>query len=278
MNALATHLFGALMIGIRYASLTRCSVPQLERVPMNLKAKTVLVTGANGGVGSALVKALLEKGAAKIYAAARTVAAVQELVQFNPERIVAVPLDITSAASVAAAAEQCVDVNLLINNAGINRCVSLLGRAGLEAAREEMEVNFFGTLAMCRAFAPLLEAKGSGTIVNVCSIIGLVNLPVNGTYCASKAAGHSLLQGMRAELAPRGIRVVGVYPGPVDTKMTAGQEMPKATPVQVASAILTGLERDAEDIFPDPMSQGVHEQLAKNAKQVEKQFAAMIPA
>ncbi|CAH2030264.1 Short-chain dehydrogenase [Trichlorobacter ammonificans] len=245
---------------------------------MNLKAKTVLVTGANGGVGSALVKALLEKGAAKIYAAARTVAAVQELVQFNPERIVAVPLDITSAASVAAAAEQCVDVNLLINNAGINRCVSLLGRAGLEAAREEMEVNFFGTLAMCRAFAPLLEAKGSGTIVNVCSIIGLVNLPVNGTYCASKAAGHSLLQGMRAELAPRGIRVVGVYPGPVDTKMTAGQEMPKATPVQVASAILTGLERDAEDIFPDPMSQGVHEQLAKNAKQVEKQFAAMIPA
>ncbi len=245
---------------------------------MNLEGKIVLVTGANGGVGSALIKALLDKGAAKVYAAARTIAAVKELVQFNAERIKALRLDITSAASVATVAEQCADVNLLINNAGINRCESLLGLAGMEAAREEMEVNFFGTLAMCRAFAPILEANGSGTIVNVCSIIGLVNLPVNGTYCASKAAGHSLLQGMRAELAPRGIRVVGVYPGPVDTKMTAGQEMPKATPDQIASAILEGLELDAEDIFPDPMSQGVQEQLEKNAKQVEKQFAAMIPA
>lgn len=244
---------------------------------MNLKGKIVMVTGANGGVGSALIKALLDKGAAKVYAAARTIAAVEELAQFNAERIVALRLDITSAASVATATEQCVEVNLLINNAGINRCVSLLGLAGMEAAREEMEVNFFGTLAMCRAFAPVLEANGGGTIVNVCSVIGLVNLPVNGTYCASKAAGHSLLQGVRAELVPRGIRVVGVYPGPVDTKMTAGQEMPKATPDQVASAILEGLEHDAEDIFPDPMSQGVHEQLEKNAKQVEKQFAAMIP-
>ncbi|MFZ2949296.1 MAG: SDR family oxidoreductase [Desulfuromonadaceae bacterium] len=245
---------------------------------MNLNGKTILVTGANGGVGGALVKALLDKGAAKIYAAARSTAAVKELTRFNAERIVALRLDITSAASVATAAEQCVDVNLLINNAGINRCVSLMGFAGMEAAREEMEVNFFGTLAMCRAFTPILEANGSGTIVNVCSIIGLVNLPVNGTYCASKAAGHSLLQGVRAELAPRGIRVVGVYPGPVDTKMTAGQEMPKATSDQVAAAILAGLEQGAEDIFPDPMSQGVFEQLGKNAKQVEKEFAAMIPA
>lgn len=245
---------------------------------MNLKGKTVLVTGANGGVGSALVKALLEKGAAKVYAAARTVAAVQELLQLHVDKVVALRLDITSAASVATAAEHCVDVDILINNAGVNRCVSLMGHAAVEAAREEMEVNFFGTLAMCRAFAPILQANGSGAIVNVCSIIGLVNLPVNGTYCASKAAGHSLLQGMRAELAPRGVRVVGVYPGPVDTKMTAGQEMPKATPDQVALAILDGLENDIEDIFPDPMSLSVHEQLRKNAKQVEKEFSAMIPA
>jgi len=245
---------------------------------MNLEGKIVLVTGANGGVGSALIKALLDRGAAKVYAAARTIAAVSELAHINSERVVPLRLDISSAASVAMAAEQCVDLNLLINNAGINRCVSLLGLAGIEAAREEMEVNFFGTLAMCRAFAPILEANGSGTIVNVCSIIGLVNLPVNGTYCASKAAGHSLLQGVRAELAPRGIRVAGVYPGPVDTKMTAGQEMPKATPDQVAAAILAGLENDDEDIFPDPMSQGVHAGLQKDSKHVEKEFAAMIPS
>ena len=242
---------------------------------MNLKGKIALVTGANGGVGGALVKALLDKGVAKVYAAARSTAAVAALVQQHGGRVVALKLDITDSAGVAAAAEACGDLDLLVNNAGVNKCMSLLGPTGMASAREEMEVNFFGTLAMCRAFAPILASRGSGTIVNVCSIIGLVNLPVNGTYCASKAAGHSLLQGVRAELAPRGIRVVGVYPGPVETRMTAGQEMPKATPDQVAAAILEGLELDAEDIFPDPMSQGVHEQLEKNAKEVEKQFAAI---
>lgn len=245
---------------------------------MNLNGKTVLVTGANGGLGGALVKALLDKGVAKIYAAARSTASVEELVQQHAGRVVTLKLDITDTFSVAAAAEQCPDVDLLINNAGVNRCEGLMGATGMDSAREEMEVNYFGTLAMCRAFAPILASRGNGAIVNVCSIIGLVNLPVNGTYCASKAAGHSLLQGVRAELAPRGVRVVGVYPGPVETRMTAGQEMPKATPDQVAAAILAGLELDAEDIFPDPMSQGVHEQLEKNAKQVEKEFAAMIPA
>ncbi|HEX5773830.1 MAG TPA: SDR family oxidoreductase [Geomobilimonas sp.] len=245
---------------------------------MDLKGKTVLVTGANGGIGRALVEALLEKGVTKVYAAARSVAAVVELKHHDTERVVPLRLDVTHAASVAAIAEQCRDVDLVINNAGVNRCVSLLDPVGMESAREEMEVNFFGTLAMCRAFAPVLAARGGGAMVNVCSIIGLVNLPVNGTYCASKAAVHSLLQGVRAELAPRGIQVIGVYPGPVDTKMTAGQEMPKSTPDQVAAAILAGVENDAEDIFPDPMSQAVHAKLVQDPKQVEREFATMIPA
>lgn len=245
---------------------------------MKLQNKIVMVTGANGGIGGVLVKALLEKGAAKVYAAARTTAAVAGLVQQSVGRVVAVQLDITDPASVAAAAEQCRDLDLLINNAGVNRCTWFTGPTTMESARQEMEVNYFGTLSMCRAFAPLLASRGGGAIVNVCSIIGLVNLPVNGTYCASKAAGHSLLQGLRAELAPRNIQVVGVYPGPVDTKMTAGQEMDKTTPEQVAAAIVAGLENGDEDIFPDPMSQGVHLALEKNPKQVEKEFAAMIPA
>lgn len=244
---------------------------------MNLKNKIVLVTGANGGIGGTLVKGLLDKGAAKVYAAARTTAAVAALVQQYAGRVVAVPLDITDASSVAAAAEQCRDIDLLINNAGVNRCMWFMGPTGMESAREEMEVNFFGTLAMCRAFVPVLASRNGGAIVNVCSIIGLVNLPLNGTYCASKAAVHSLLQGLRAELAARNIQVVGVYPGPVDTRMTAGQEMPKTTPDQVAAAIITGLENGDEDIFPDPMSQGVHAAMEKNLKQVEKEFAAMIP-
>lgn len=147
----------------------------------------------------------------------------------------------------------------------------------MESAREEMEVNFFGTLAMCQAFASALIARG-GSIVNICSIIGLVNLPAAGTYCASKAASHSLLQGVRAELAPKGVRVIGVYPGPVDTSMTAGQPTPKATPAQVAQAILDGIENGDEEIFPDAMSRQVHAALMANPKQVEKEFAATIAA
>lgn len=242
---------------------------------MDLKGKTVLVTGANGGIGGALVRALLDKGVAKVYAAARSIDAVADLAHGGDDRVVALRLDVTQAASVAGTAEQCRDVDILINNAGVNRCVGFMGASALEDARQEMEVNYFGTLAMCRAFAPVLTSRGGGAIVNVCSIIGMVNLPVNGTYCASKAAGHSLLQGLRAELTPRGIRVIGVYPGPVDTKMTAGQEMPKATPDQVAAAILAGVGQGDEYIFPDPMSQHVHAMLEKDPRQVERDFGAM---
>lgn len=244
---------------------------------MNIEGKVVLVTGANGGIGQALVRALLDRGAAKVYAAARTTSSVCSVEGHDVNKVVGVKLDITDAAEVAAAVKKCADVDILINNAGVNRCVSLLGLAGMEAAREEMKVNFFGTLAMCRAFVPVLASRGGGAIVNVCSIIGLVNLPLNGTYCASKAAVHSMLQGLRGELAARNTLVVGAYPGPVETRMTAGQEMPKATPAKVADAILTGLENDDEDIFPDSMSQDIHAQLAKDAKQAEKQFASMVP-
>ncbi len=243
---------------------------------MDLKGKNVLVTGANGGIGGALVEALLDKGVAKVYAAARSTDAVVELAHGGDQRVVAVRLDVTHAASVAGTAEQCGDVDLVINNAGVNRCTGFMAPTALEEARQEMEVNYFGTLAMCRAFAPVLASRGGGAIVNVCSILGTVNLPVNGTYSASKAAGHSLLQGLRAELAPRGIRVIGVYPGPVDTKMTAGQEMPKATPDQVAAAILAGVEKGDEYIFPDPMSQHVHAMLEKDPRQVERDFGAMV--
>lgn len=178
---------------------------------MDLRGKTVLVTGANGGIGGALVKALVDKGAAKVYAAARTITAVTQLSNSKAERVVPFRLDITYPSSVTLAAEHYNDVDLVINNAGVNRCTGLLEPSGVASAEEEMKVNFFGTLAMCRAFAPVLASR-KGALVNVCSIFGLVNLPVNGTYSASKAAVHSLVQGVRAELAPAGVRVVGVYP------------------------------------------------------------------
>ena len=243
---------------------------------MDVQGKNVVVSGANGGIGGALVAELMARGAAKVYAAARNVAAVEPLVRQSGERVVAVPLDVTDAGSVARALDQCPDTDILINNAGINHNMWLLGPTGMEAARAEIEVNYLGTLAMCRAFAPVLTRR-QGMIVAIVSIIGLVNLPINGTYCASKAALHSLVQGVRAELAPGGVRVVGVYPGPVDTRLTAGLQMPKATPAEVAAAIVAGIVVNEEEIFPDPMSQQVHDQLCADAKAVERRYATMIP-
>ncbi|GFO63965.1 SDR family oxidoreductase [Geomonas paludis] len=243
---------------------------------MDVSGKVVLVTGANGGIGWALVNELLERGAAKVYAAARNIEAVAQMAKFDPGHVVALRIDVTHETSVATAAAQCQDVDLLINNAGVNHCKSLLDPDGLETARQEIKVNYLGTLSMCRAFAAVLAAR-SGAIANVCSILGLVNLPVNGTYSASKAAGHSLLQGVRAELASRGVKVYGVYPGPVDTRMTAGQDMDKATPEQVAKIILDGIAKDEEYIFPDAMSQDVYRGLLNAPREVEQQFGAMLP-
>ena len=243
---------------------------------MDVQGKNVLVSGAGGGIGGALVAELVERGAARVYAAARDVTAVEPLVRQYGEGVAAVPLDVTDAGSVARAAARCADTDILVNNAGINRNMWLLGPTGMEDARAEIEVNYLGTLAMCRAFAPVLTRR-QGMIVTIVSIIGLVNLPINGTYCASKAALHSLVQGVRAELAPHGVRVVGVYPGPVDTRLTAGLDIPKATPAEVAAAVVAGIVADKEEIFPDPMSEQVHDRLCADAKAVERQYATMIP-
>ncbi|MDY0291415.1 MAG: SDR family oxidoreductase [Desulfuromonadaceae bacterium] len=244
---------------------------------MQIEGKTALVTGANGGIGSALVQELLNRGARKVYAGVRNVEAAQALPVLTQEKVTLVELDITAPASIAAAAVACTDVDMLFNNAGCNRITPLMDSTALEAARIEMEINYFGTLGVCQAFAPVIKAQGGGLIANVCSIIGMVNLPTNGTYCASKAAMHSMIQGTRAELAPQNIRVIGIYPGPVETRMTAGQKMPKAAPTDIVTAICDGIENDVEDIFPDPMSAEVSGMLAKDAKAVEKQFSTMLP-
>ncbi|WP_243373780.1 SDR family oxidoreductase [Geotalea sp. SG265] len=245
---------------------------------MEIKGTVVMVTGANGGIGQALVKAFIEQGAGKIYAAARDTSALASLVQLGQGRVVPVQLDILNGGQIARIAGECADVEILVNNAGINRGLWFLAPAGADAARDEMEVNFFGTLAMCRAFAPVMAHRGSGIIANVCSILGLVNMPANGTYCASKAAGHSLLQALRGELAPKNLRVVGIYPGPVDTRLTAGLEIPKASPEGVAQAIVEGLAAEAEDIFPDEMSRQAHAMMLQDPKLAEREFGKMVPA
>lgn len=245
---------------------------------MQIKGKTALITGANGGIGQALVTELLARGAQKVYAAVRNEQSAAALTQLNSDRIALVVLDITDETAVSAAAARCEDIDILINNAGCNRLTPFGADTAGEASRQEMEINYFGTLAMCQAFAPQLQTRGGAVIATVCSILGMVNLPANGTYCASKAAVHSMIQGLRAELGQHDIRVVGIYPGPVDTPMTAGQEMPKSSAPDVADAICSGIESGEEDIFPDQMSKEVSAMLKKDAKAVEKEFSTMLPS
>ena len=151
---------------------------------MKVAGSVALVTGANRGIGSAYVAALLERGARKVYAGARRADAVADLARKHPGKIETLVLDITDAKAVTAAVQRCGDVTLLVNNAGINRNSGLMAAPDLKSAREEMETNYFGTLAMCRAFAPVLKANGGGAIINMLSILARVNLPLMGSLCA----------------------------------------------------------------------------------------------
>jgi NAD(P)-dependent dehydrogenase (short-subunit alcohol dehydrogenase family) len=221
---------------------------------MEIKGCVGFVTGANRGIGKAFVEALVKAGAARIYAAARNVTSVASLVADDPGRIVAVALDITDPGLVQDAAKRCGDVDLVVNNAGVNQRAPLIGAEDLDGARTEMETNYFGTLVMCRAFAPVLAANGGGAIINVLSLASLVNFPVSGSYCASKAAAHSMTLGVRAELSRQGTQVVGVFPGPVDTDMSATDTLPKVPPAQIADSALDAVIRGIADVYPDVMA------------------------
>ena len=249
----------------------------------SLKGAVALVSGTNRGIGPATVKALLAAGAAKVYCGARDTKSIAKLVATSPKKLVAIELDVTKPEQVAKAARTCSDVTLLVNNAGVNFNTPLIGHDGVENARREMEVNYFGTLAMCRAFAPVLkkarsgDAKG-GAIVNMLSILAHVNLPLMGSLCASKAALLSLTQALRAELASQGTHVMAVLPGAVDTDMTAGLTIPKMKPAEVAHAIVHGLEYGLEEVYPGGMAMGVAAGLSQDPKAVEKQFAGFLPS
>lgn len=240
-----------------------------EKRQMKIEGSVALVTGANRGVGEAFIQELKKRGAAKIYAAVRDPALLED-----KSGVEIVTLDVTNPNQVSAAAEKCGDVNLLINNAGMNHNRPLLGPDAMSNARDEIEVNYLGTLSMCNAFAPVLGENGGGAILNMLSILSNVNLPALGTYAASKAAELSLTQGVRAQLAGQGTLVVAVMPGSIDTRMTPGGE---EKPADVAAAALDAVEAGEEDIYPGGMAQGVSQGLAADRKAVEKEFAQYLP-
>lgn len=240
--------------------------------------KAALVTGANRGIGKAIVEALLQAGASRVWAGARRVDELAALKAAYGERLEVLRLDVTREGDIAAAAQTATDVALLVNNAGVANMIGTPATDAewLKVGRREFDVNFFGSFAVSQAFAPTL-ARNRGAIVNLVSVAGLVNFPILLSYSASKAALHSLTQGLRAALKGEGIQVFGVYPGPVDTDMAREIPMDKTPAKDVARAILEGLAAGTEEIFPDPMAKQLGETFLKNPKALEEQVAS-VPA
>lgn len=214
---------------------------------MQIRDSVAFVTGTNRGIGLVFAQELLAAGARKVYATAR-----------NPESIPLsgverVRLDVTDAQAVAAAARASGDVNLLINNAGIARWTGFLSPDSVEAARAEMETNYFGPLFLSRAFAPVLAKNSGGAIVNVLSILSWVAVPAAGTYSASKAAAWAL----RTALHAQGTQVLSVHAGPVDTDMARGLTLPKVTPADLVRQVLNALEVGRDEVLVDDMTRKV---------------------
>jgi NAD(P)-dependent dehydrogenase (short-subunit alcohol dehydrogenase family) len=240
---------------------------QTEKL-MNVADKTVLITGANRGLGRALVDEALKRGAAKVYAGARSA------LQSADGRVRPLMLDVTSATHIELAAQEVGSLDILVNNAGVDLHDGLSERVGLE---RHLAVNLFGTHGVTQAFLPLL-ARSRGAIVNVLSLAALAPVPFSPAYSISKAAALSLTQSLRALWAGRGVTVQAVLAGPVDTDMTQGLEIPKASSQSVASAIFDGIGNGEEDIFPDPMSAPIAESWRSGvSKALERQFAAYAP-
>lgn len=235
---------------------------------MNIANKTVLITGASRGIGRALIEEALRRGAKRVYAGTRGPLAHADT------RVSPVMLDVTSAADIQRAVTSIDNLDVLVNNAGVAPYDDLNNPDILERT---FAVNLFGVLNVTRAFLPLLK-RSRGAIVNHLSIVALAALPLIPAYSVSKAAALNLTQSLRALLAGDGIKVHGVLLGPVDTDMNRGLNIPKATTASAARGIFDGLERDEEDIFPDPTSQSLAEAWRNSAaKALERQFAAFVP-
>ncbi len=225
---------------------------------MQIGGSVALVTGAGRGLGQVYARELVRRGAATVYGTARDPGAVTE------PGVTPVALDITDAGRVAEVARQCADVSLLVNNAGIMLASTFTDAPSTDNARREMETNYFGTLSMCRAFAPVLAASGGGAIVNMLSVTSFFTNPFNASYGASKAAALSLTNGIRIELAHNGILVVAVHAGFIDTDMAAGLDVPKISPESVARQVFDAVEAGQIEVLADERSRTVKAELSRD--------------
>jgi NAD(P)-dependent dehydrogenase (short-subunit alcohol dehydrogenase family) len=237
---------------------------------MQVEGAVALVTGGNRGIGEAFVRRLLAAGAAHVYAAARDPDAAQHLVEEGGGRVSAVRLDVTDPAQVAAATEACGDVSILVNNAGAFLNQRLIAAPDIEAARAEMETNYFGPLLMSRAFAPVLGAHDRSVIVNVLSAGAIVPVPGMGGYSPSKFAARAMSGCVRAELHDQGTRVTVLIVGSVDTRMSAHVEGWKETPDTIAAAGIRAIRRDIDEVDTDVMAVEVRAHLARDPRGIEE--------
>ena len=235
---------------------------------MTIADKAVLVTGANRGIGQALVEEALSRGAKRVYAGTRRPLA------HSDGRVTPLILDVTNAAHINGAVERVESLDVLINNAGIALYDDL---SNLDAIGQHLAVNLFGMLNVTRAFLPLLK-RSKGAIVNNLSLVALAALPVIPAYSISKAAAFNMTQSLRALLSGQGVTVHAVVLGPIDTDMNRGFDIPKASPESAAQGTFNGLEKGEDDIFPDPASQSIATSWRTGAvKALERQFAGFVP-
>lgn len=245
---------------------------------MEIANSVALVTGANRGIGSTFVAELLKRGASKIYVAARDTTSLKELFKDGDRRLVPLPLDVTDADQVAAAAAIATDVTLLINNAGYAAFEGAISAPDMEDARREMEVNYFGTLALSREFAPVLAKNGGGALLNMLSMLSLVSLPVAATYSASKAAALSVTRSVRAELAAQGTQVVGVLAVQTETSMGAKLPEPRMTPQEVVADALDAIQAGTSDeVVAGNQTRAIHAAFIADPKGLQAKMSTRLP-
>jgi NADP-dependent 3-hydroxy acid dehydrogenase YdfG len=242
---------------------------------ISIKDSIALVSGANRGIGKAITEELISKGIKKVYAGARNIESLAELTAKYGERVVPVQLDVTNQASVDKAAKETSDVTMLINNAGVLIPGGYRSNNMLETMTQNIEVNVLGVARLTQAVLPNLENKPNAVVATVSSIVGLGNMPMANGYSASKAAVHSMVQGLRGEMQESNVLIAGIYPGPIETDMTKGYEgFELDSPTTLAKNVVTALEQGEEDIFPDAMAAQVKPAYFSSPKEVEKMFSS----
>jgi NAD(P)-dependent dehydrogenase (short-subunit alcohol dehydrogenase family) len=224
-----------------------------------LQGAVVLVTGANRGIGKAIVEEALARGASKVYAAVRRPELAGELEESSGGKVVAIRIDLDDAQSIQDAAKQASDVQVVVHNAGIAETDSVLSPTALETLHRQIDVNVGGLIRMAQAFAPVLKANGGGAFAQLNSVVSVKTFGSVGTYSASKAAAYSVTQALREELASQGTHVVSVHPGPIATDMAkeAGFYERAESPSVVAQALLTAVEQKAFHVFPDSVARQI---------------------